>query len=149
MEGRPKKFTDPDDLSKKIDAFFDDCDSKTQLITNDKGQTKFLFEPYTLSGLHLWLRCDDETFNSYENDHVFRPIIKQAKKRVENWVEKKSLTGDLNPTVSIFNLKNNFGWKDKTEVETTDVSKDKYEAWLKENEKTLKVIEGEVSSKYE
>ena len=28
-----------------------------------------------------------------------------------------SLNGLLNPTVSIFNLKNNFGWKDKTEVD--------------------------------
>ena len=25
--------------------------------------------------------------------------------------------GDTNPTVSIFNLKNNFGWKDKQEVD--------------------------------
>ena len=29
-----------------------------------------------------------------------------------------SLIGKLNPTVSIFNLKNNFNWKDKQEIET-------------------------------
>jgi hypothetical protein len=71
---------------------------------------------------------------------MFSSTVKMAKKIVENWVEEKSLTGDINATTAIFNLKNNFGWKDKTEVETNDVSKEKYEGWLKENERLLNPV---------
>jgi hypothetical protein len=139
VEGRPKKFTDPLLLEEKIDSFFQHCDSLTQIITNEKGQVKVMLEPYTISGLQLWLDCDDQTLINYEKDDVFRDIIKKAKKRVENWVEKKSLTGDINATTAIFNLKNNFGWKDKTEVETTDKTKESHEDWLKANQNILDV----------
>lgn len=54
-----------------------------------------------------------------ENDHVFQPI-----KKIEQIFEDKlfsgALSGDHVPSVAIFGLKNNHGWKDKTEVETTE-----------------------------
>ena len=140
VEGRPKKFTDPVKLEEKINEFFEFCDSQTRMIVNDKGQTKLVFKPYTLSGLQLYLGCDNEVLTDLEKDDVFRNIIKNARKRVENWVEEKSLTGDINATTAIFNLKNNFGWKDKTEVETTDKTQENYEAWLKKNQEVLKDV---------
>jgi len=45
--------------------------------------------------------------------------IKKAKNKIENWLEEHSLSGDTNPAVSIFNLKNNFKWTDKTETDIT------------------------------
>lgn len=140
VEGRPKKWTDPAVLEDQINDYFDYCDEQVRMTVNDKGQTKMIYKPYTLSGLQLYLDCDDQTFINYGNDEVFRDIIKRARKRVENWVEEKSITGELNPTVAIFNLKNNFGWKDKSEVETTDKTQESYEKWLKENEKRLKDV---------
>jgi len=43
--------------------------------------------------------------------------IKKAKAIQEGKVVKNALTHNYNATMSIFLLKNNFGWKDKTEQE--------------------------------
>ncbi len=75
-------------------------------------------KPYTITGLCLYLDIDRVTLLRYEKQAEFCSTIKRAKNRVENYVEEMSLIGKLNPTVSIFNLKNNFNWKDKTEIET-------------------------------
>ena len=122
VEGRPKKYTDPKVMEKKIEEFFKDCDSKTKLITNEKGQAKIMLEPYTITGLCLWLDMDRATLLEYEKDPMFSNTVKKAKCRIENWIEKKSLSGELNPTVSIFNLKNNFGWKDREDPVPTNIN---------------------------
>lgn len=138
VEGRPKRFTDPVAFAEKVDAFFDNCDLKE--------------EPYTVSGLCLWLEVSRKILSDYGEDDEFRNTIIKAKNKVENYTERMALMGKANPTFAIFSLKNNFGWEDKRSVETADVSKDKYEAWLRENQKTLdvtpdvKTIEGDVSS---
>jgi len=140
VEGRPKKFTDPKAMSDKIDEYFKWCDEQKEVIYSEKGPVKILYEPYTVSGLCLHLDMDRVTLIEYEKDAVFTHTVKKAKMKIENWIEKKSLNGVLNPTVSIFNLKNNFGWKDRTEVETTDATESKYEDWLKKNQEALKDI---------
>ena len=139
MEGRPKKFNCPEVMKLQMDDYFNACDLDVKVIENDKGQTKIVLKPYTISGLCLHLEIDRVTLLDYEKDAKFSSTIKQAKQRVENWIEEKSLTGAINPTTAIFNLKNNFGWEDKRQVETADVSKEKYESWLKENHKMLDV----------
>jgi hypothetical protein len=110
--GRPMKYT-KEAFNKKVAEYFDYCDTKTMMI-GDRVITK----PYTISGLALFLDISRETLNNYEAIPDFLDTIKKAKTKIENYVEEMSLNGLLNPTVSIFNLKNNFGWKDKTEVET-------------------------------
>ena len=75
-------------------------------------------KPYTITGLCLYLDICRDTLIEYEKREEFIDTIKRAKNKVENYVEENSLMGKLNPTVSIFNLKNNFGWKDKQEIET-------------------------------
>ena len=75
-------------------------------------------KPYTITGLCLYLDIDRSTLLRYEEKEEYCNTIKRAKNRIENYVEENSLKGLLNPTVSIFNLKNNFGWKDKQEIET-------------------------------
>lgn len=100
--GRPLKYT-PEELTKKTNEYFKMCDEKEK--------------PYTISGLCLYLDTTRETIREYELREEFVDTIKRAKQRVENYVEEYSLIGKLNPTVSIFNLKNNFNWKDKTEID--------------------------------
>lgn len=102
--GRPKKYSEVEQLQKKINEYFKMCDEKEK--------------PYTITGLCLYLDIDRVTLLRYEEKDEFCSTIKRAKNKVENYVEENSLMGKLNPTVSIFNLKNNFGWKDKTEIET-------------------------------
>lgn len=102
--GRPKKYSEVELLERKINEYFEMCD--------EKGK------PYTITGLCLYLDIDRATLLRYEEREEFRNTIKRAKNKIENYVEENSLLGKLNPTVSIFNLKNNFGWKDKQEIET-------------------------------
>jgi len=110
--GRPLKYT-KEAFDKKVDEYFKMCDNTTIGI-GDKITSK----PYTITGLCLYLDISRETFNNYEAIPEFLDTIKKAKNKIENYVEEMSLNGLLNPTVSIFNLKNNFGWKDKTEIDS-------------------------------
>jgi hypothetical protein len=65
----------------------------------------------------LALDCDRHTLVNYEEREGFFTTIKKAKLKVENYLETKALKGDIVPVMTIFNLKNNFGWKDKTELD--------------------------------
>jgi len=103
--GRPLKFKSVEELSTKIDAYFSFCD--------EKGK------PYTVSGLAVYLDCGIKTLKNYENDDEFLPTIKKAKDKIQNFAEEKLFDRTTNATGVIFNLKNNWGWKDKTEQETT------------------------------
>ena len=80
------------------------------------------FKPYTISGLCLYIDMTRETLSQYEKQEQFSDTIKKAKQRIENWVEENSLIGNINPTTSIFNLKNNFGWKDRQEIDAKTVN---------------------------
>ena len=102
--GRPLKFKSVEELEKKIDAYF-----------KDKNNI-----PYTVTDLAVWLDCDRRTLTNYEEKDEFFPTIKKAKTKIEASIEKGALMGVYNPTFSIFNMKNNFGWQDKHEVDTTN-----------------------------
>jgi hypothetical protein len=122
--GRPLKFKTVKELQKKIDVYFKKC------IEDE--------DPYTITGLALALDCDRQTLLNYEKKEEFFGTIKKAKLKVENYLETKALKGDIVPVMTIFNLKNNFGWKDKTEhdikatVETVELDKEEYKKVLKE-----------------
>ena len=66
-----------------------------------------------------------------------RLTIRKAKARIEAFIETR-LYGN-NVTGCIFNLKNNFDWKDKQEVETKDTTNDVSDEDL--NSKIVQLIE--------
>lgn len=92
-----------DDLVVKIDKYFDKCD-------NDN-------KPYTMSGLALSLGIDRRTLLNYSKNEEFFPLIKEARQRVETQLEECLYRLGNNSGV-IFNLKNNFEWKDRQEIDT-------------------------------
>ena len=105
--GRPRKFKSPEEMQEKIDAYFLECDEKKK--------------PYVITGLALALDCDRDTLLNYENDAdkaEFFGTIKKAKAKCHNYAEEFLYTGK-NPVGAIFNLKNNWGWRDKQEHEHT------------------------------
>lgn len=53
----------------------------------------------------------------FEKDAEISESIKRIKSILETRLNLGGLKGKLNPTMTIFNLKNNYGWRDKTEVE--------------------------------
>jgi len=135
--GRPPKFKTPEELAEKIENYFNSI-TKTKLafehvkkgidvngdpiyenipvMNNNNEQvtyTEFFVHP-TMSGLCLDLKCSVDTLNEYSKKEGFSEPIKMAKKRIEKYLEEK-LYREKQVTGIIFNLKNNYGWKDKVE----------------------------------
>jgi len=100
--GRPKKYTEAEIMQQKIDKYFTDC------VKNN--------EPYTITGLCIALDLCRDTLSEYMKKEEFSDTIKKAKLKVENYLEKHLIT-DSSTTGIIFNLKNNFGWSDKQQIE--------------------------------
>lgn len=145
--GRPPKFSNVLELQKLIDEYFAWCEPHPEIVTEWVRPKKKIIEkkkgkdveievtdydepmytheierltlgvPYTINGLALFLDTTRETLNQYEDKPEFTDTIKRAKTKIENQLEL-SLYGN-NVTGIIFNLKNNYGWKDKTETDIT------------------------------
>ena len=107
--GRPLKYETAGQLQADIDAYFHDC------IYDKDGNKRETQKHLTISGLAIALDVDRKTITNYESREEYFPTIKRAKTIIENYMEEK-LFGN-NVTGVIFNLKNNFGWKDKKEHE--------------------------------
>lgn len=145
---RPLKFKTPQELQEKIDEYFAECDEHVIDITEwvlardssgtlkkDETGQNYLVEiahkvktnqiPYTITGLALSLDTTRQTLLEYEGEVIgredkdpeFADTIKKAKTKIEQFNEMQ-LYG-ASPTGTIFNLKNNYGWKDKTEQDIT------------------------------
>lgn len=99
---RPKLYSSVEDMQKIIDEYFIMCDEKEK--------------PYTMSGLAYALDMDRRSLLNYSKDEQFFPTIKKARERVEQQLEENALMGKANSTFTIFNLKNNYGWRDQVEV---------------------------------
>lgn len=92
--GRPKLYESEEALREVLDDYFRHN------------------EPPTVAGLALALGMTRETLNQYSKDEEFSDTIKKAKQRIEVYLEMR-LYGSA-PAGTIFNLKNNFGWKDES-----------------------------------
>jgi hypothetical protein len=54
------------------------------------------------------------------SDQDFSEAIKKLRTEAERSTEYFAMLGKINPTMAIFSLKNNFGWKDKHEFSGPD-----------------------------
>lgn len=104
MAGRPLKFKTPEIMQEKIDAYFKKCDEKRK--------------PYTVTGLALALDTDRETLINYQNRNDFFDTVKRAKLKCQNYAEEYLYNGK-NVAGAIFNLKANYKWEDKQQLEHT------------------------------
>lgn len=132
--GRPLKFESVEELQEKIDAYFQSCFEEKWFdeVKRDKNgrkvvrQGKLIYlpvkkrvqiKPISITGLAVALDTSRKVLIDYEEKDEFSNTIKKAKQFCENAVEDGMFRGDINPTAGIFNLKNNYGWHDKTEQE--------------------------------
>ena len=99
-----RKWETPEELKAEIDSYFMDCQIK--------------FRPLTITGLALALDTNRQTLLNYENNlgKDFDTLIKGAKLMCENYADEYLYTGK-NVAGAIFNLKNNYNWKDKKEID--------------------------------
>ena len=105
--GRPKAFKSVEEVEEKINAYFNYCEEKEK--------------PYTMSGLAYYLGIDRKTLINYSKNEEYFHTIKKARDKVQMQLEENALSNKANPTFTIFNLKNNFDWKDKIEHSSSEV----------------------------
>lgn len=129
-DGRPAKFKSVDELQEKIDKYFESCWSQKLdmfgnpiFVKDEKGKKtdeKVMVQtrPYTITGLAVALDTSRETLINYEKNEDFFDTIKRAKERCHSYAEESLFIGK-NPSGAIFNLKNNYGWEDKSAVDHT------------------------------
>jgi len=99
--GRKRKYTDTAVLQSKIDEYFTSVETPT------------------VTGLALHLGFTGrQALIDYGERPEFADTVKKARARIEGYLEKRLVEGKP-PIGLIFSLKNNFGWKDKNEVDVT------------------------------
>lgn len=127
--GRPKKYTKKG-LEKAVDGYFASISRKVraldedgEAVYNDAGDSIWVTEyvrPPTVGGLCLYLGIDRSTWQNYA-DRKLHPelaeITAYARVRMEAYLEEQLLTREKNVQGLIFNLQNNYGWREKREVE--------------------------------
>ena len=105
--GRPRAFKSVEEVEEKINAYFNYCEEKEK--------------PYTMSGLAYYLEVSRQTLVNYSYEDEYFDTIKKARDKVQMQLEENALSNKSNPTFTIFNLKNNFDWKDKIEHSSSEV----------------------------
>lgn len=127
--GRPKKYTKAG-LQKAVDGYFAGIsrtvtarDEHGDLMYNDAGFeikiTQYI-RPPSVSGLCLYLGIDRSTWQNYGDAGLcpeLAGVVAQARMRMEAYLEEQLLTREKNVQGLIFNLQNNYGWREKREVE--------------------------------
>ena len=113
-------YKTPGEMQAVIDQYFDDCLYNRRCAADsdayEKNRTTVTDDCHpTISGLAVTLGMSRMALLNYESREEFIDTVKKAKSRVEAYVEQRLFYGQ--PVGCIFNLKNNFGWKDKTEQE--------------------------------
>lgn len=119
--GRPKKYKSADDMQVIIDSYFDSCYEDKTILDKDGnyvGTEKIMVRPLTITGLALALDMTRDMIIDYQDDAEFSNTIKKAKMKCHNFAEEQLFTNKSAAGV-IFNLKNNYGWRDKTEQDIT------------------------------
>lgn len=120
------KYKTLEELQEAIDKYFRE-DAMVKMGEHE------MFAP-TMSGLAYSLGMCRKTLLNYSNKDEFLHTIKDARNRIAAALEQRLYFS--NPTGVIFNLKNNFDWKDKQEVETKDVTQE-----ISDDDLNAKIVE--------
>ena len=127
--GLEKRWASPDELQSAIDVYFNECDNRVVQVYSKSAQELVSMSspmPYTIEGLCDVLVCERQTLLNYQKKEGYEEYfdtIKKAKIKIQRNKVERGLIGESNPAVSIFDLKNNHGYKDKTEVDSNNRKK--------------------------
>ena len=127
--GRPKKYTKKK-LREETERYFRSIsrtiparDDTGGIIRNDDGDEIQLLQyvvPPSIAGLCLQLGIDRSTWQNYA-DPTLHPeladVVAEARARIEAYLEQELLTREKGLQGIIFNLQNNYGWRQKQEDE--------------------------------
>jgi len=108
-----EKYLTEKALEKKMNEYFDYCDSKTRLDTQGKIAD---FKPYNKIGFLLALDISSPQFYTHYCKK-YPTSTTRARMRIENFTVEGIMTGKIPARAGEFVLKNNFNWQDKSIVE--------------------------------
>jgi len=115
---KPKKIQQPNPMGRP--PHFKNSEALKEAFNSYAKETKEKELPLTLSGFCVYVNSYKQLFMEYADKPEFSTTIKEIRNIVENDIEAGILINKYNATAGIFNLKNNFGWKDKIETENTN-----------------------------
>jgi hypothetical protein len=108
--GRPPHFSTVGEMEDAIERYFNEADEKKW--------------PYTIPDLAYALGFNSrQSLLNYQNKPIFMDTIKRAKLRIEGQRARQLVQGQGIVAGQIFDLKNNFGWRDQQEP--AEVKKEK------------------------
>lgn len=113
----PKRKYTRTTLQTEVNKYFESSrsikvDKKGVPVLDENGIPVTVWEkPVTISGLAVYLGITKQTLLNYKKDDKLVDILDFAWTQCENYAEEQ-LFGSK-PVGSIFNLKNNYGWKDQ------------------------------------
>lgn len=119
--GKPLRFKTVEELQIAVDDYFNYCDNRVKTVYKSEGGEAYGINspaPYTMSGLARALGISRQALSEYSHREHYGDTIKAARERVQEDIETR-LMETSNQSGAIFNLKNNFGWRDKTEQDLT------------------------------
>ena len=100
--GRPPKFETPKAM---LDAY------------NEYESNLAQGEIPDVEGFCVYADSYRDMFSTYEAKEEFSDTVKKIKNRIYAKKKQLAMQNKMNPTIFIFDAKNNFGYKDKTEVD--------------------------------
>ena len=108
--GRPLKYT-LEFCTNEILSFLEiiEKDEKFKFIT---WQDLVKGKPYSRQRISEWR-------TQFKDNKLFSDTLKKIEDELENRMFKLGLSNKANTALVIFWLKNNYGWKDKTEIDHT------------------------------
>ena len=136
--GRPKNIKNAKDLEYLIDKYFSSIsytvpvtDSAGTIITDIDGEmvekTVYISPPDVMS-LCLFLGICESTWENYSSKEKYpdyAPICERAKMRMEAYLREVLVTREKGSLQGvIFNLQNNYGWRDKKTVDLGEETMD-------------------------
>jgi len=134
-----EKITEPtpltDDEGRYITNRKGDVVMAPRPVLNDKGEEMYhriYIVPPSVSGLCLDLNISRKTWAKYCAEDGYKDVCDQAKLRIEAYLTEQLNERKKNLAGIIFNLQNNYGWREKKDItgETSNVVKIDFEGDL-------------------
>lgn len=130
--GRPPAYSTPEEMQKKIDKYFEDCEG--ELLQDENGKpvlnkygipVRIGYRPPTVTGLALALGFTGrQALLNYQAKPSFVDTVTRAKSRIEQYTEERLFDKD-GVQGAKFSLKNNFkGWSETPEREAPEDTRD-------------------------
>ena len=137
--GCPRQWQSVEAMSEAIENYFAKCDARTVPMVVGKALVRVPKpEPYIVQKLAVFLDLTTKGLIGYEQREEFGATIKRAKARIEANKVLHMLDGDGYGPGYIFDLKNNYGWKDKQDLEINVLNSP---AWIEIQQALIMVLQ--------